>query len=496
MDMFQRKSVTLAVAGVFGGLLATGAQAYVVEAPASLTGATVVRLSGASAQDLGLRNVLRRLCLPGTMTQYNISNQNAYVCKPNTSQVSGINGNLVVYKTSVGGSGTGVGPVASAQNLEFLDIPTMFAGNMAAFCPNAPIVTPATAAVAPDTIGLPEFRRVNCAANAPRSNGVADAGLSDTEPALLGATATQIAALNSRGTNQLVFGIPVTLTMYRGLQLAQGLGQDDTAANVPSLSRAQIANIFTGAIVDASQLTDPAGNPLPAQPLVVSRRVSTSGSQSITEVFFLNGRCTPTAQAFSAGDAEYRTDADAFAGCRDAVLTDPFHARNSGTTQVWQCLKGADVSGRWGIGNISTETVPSLTASDGQFRYIKVDGYAPTILNAALGKYLFVAEQSMQWLNSFTEVSAGARFRVANYVRTNLGNPVVIQSVNGDFNQLFGQAGLLGVPDGVTNFPPAAPLTEAAMIATPVNTWSKSFSGALSNCQAPTIVNAQQTFPN
>ena len=97
MDRFQRKSLVLAVAGAFGGLLATGAVAQVTplaETAATLTGATVVRLSGASAQDLGLRNVMRRICLPGTMTQYTLSNQNAYLCSPNTSQVSGVTGNL------------------------------------------------------------------------------------------------------------------------------------------------------------------------------------------------------------------------------------------------------------------------------------------------------------------------------------------------------------------------------------------------------------------
>jgi hypothetical protein len=56
---------------------------------------------------------MRRICLPGTMTQYTLSNQNAYLCSPNSSPVSGVTGNLLVLKSSVGGSGNGVGPVAS-----------------------------------------------------------------------------------------------------------------------------------------------------------------------------------------------------------------------------------------------------------------------------------------------------------------------------------------------------------------------------------------------
>jgi len=494
MDKFQRKSVTLAVAGVFGGLLAAGAQAqYLAENASSLSNVTVVRLAGASAQDLGLRNVLRRICVPGTLTQYVTSNQNAYLCTPNASQVTGLPGNLLVYKTSVGGSGTGVGPVAAGSNLLFTNLPAMFAAGIGATCAE-PVVSAAIPGVLPDTLGLPQFRTRTCT-SVLTANGVADAGLSDVEPALLpgGATPAQVASLNARGTNQLVFGVPVTLAMYRGLQAAQFLGQDDTAANVPSLSKAQIAQIFTGTIVDSSQLSGPTGVALPSNPLVVSHRVPTSGSQAITEVFFLNLRCTPAAQEFAQPDVTYGNDGLAYAGCASGNF---FRVANSGTSQVIACLRGADSAGFWGIGNISTESVPSLTATDGQWRYIKVDGHAPTILNAALGNYLFVAEQSMQWVNSFTEASAGARFRVANYIRTNLGNPVVIASLNGTFGQLFGQAGLLGVPNGGSISPPPAPLTEAAMVARPVNTWSKSNVTALANCTFPQIVTSQQTFPN
>ncbi|MEI6318706.1 MAG: hypothetical protein WCS09_09335 [Pseudomonadota bacterium] len=501
MDRFQRKSLVLAVAGAFGGLLATGAVAQVTplaETAATLTGATVVRISGASAQDLGLRNVMRRICLPGTMTQYTLSNQNAYLCAPNSSQVSGVTGNLLVLKSSVGGSANGVGPVASsATNLAFINMSAVFAN--LAVCGNA-VVTNATAPVSPDTIGLPAFQTRTCA-TAPTQTGTApDAGLADVEPALLGATVAQIAALNAKGTNQLVFGIPVTLTMYKGLQLAQGLGDgvtvNNSAANVPSLSRAQIANIFAGNIVDSSQLSGPDGVALPSNPLVVAQRVSTSGSQAITEVFFLNRRCTPTGVAFADPEVTYTVDATAYAGCRDSDASAPFRAANSGSGQVLQCLLGADKSSRWGIGLLSTESVPSTTSTDGQFRYIRVDGALPSLLDAALGNYTFVAEQSMQWKTTFTLASAPTKFPVANYIRTNLGNPTVIKALNSSFVQTYGQAGLLGVPNGVDNLPAELPLTAANVTATPVNTWSKSFSTALSNCTMPQIVNQQQTFPN
>ena len=496
MDRFQRKSLVLAVAGAFGGLLATGAVAQVTplaETAATLTGATVVRISGASAQDLGLRNVMRRICLPGTMTQYTLSNQNAYLCSPNSSQVSGVTGNLLVLKSSVGGSGNGVGPVASAAtNLAFIDMTAVFAN--LAVCNNA-VVTAATPPVAPDTIGLPAFQTRTCA-TAPTQTGTApDAGISDVEPALLGATVAQSAALNAVGTNQLVFGIPVTLTMYRGLQTAQGLGLDDTAANVPSLSRAQIANIFSGSITDASQLTDPNGNALPSKPLLVAQRVPTSGSQAITEVFFLNRRCTPAGIAFADPDATYTVDANAKAGCKAADVSSPFRAANSGSGQVLNCLLGADESARWGVGLLSTESVPNSAAATG-FRYIRVDGALPSLLDAALGKYTFVAEQSMQWKTTFTLASAPTKFPVANYIRTNLGNPTVIKALNSSFAQVYGQAGILGVPNGIDNLPAALPLTAASVTDTPVNTWSKSFSGSLSNCTFPQIVNQQQTFPN
>jgi hypothetical protein len=162
---------------------------------------------------------------------------------------------------------------------------------------------------------------------------------------------------------------------------------------------------------------------------------------------------------------------------------------------VLNCLLGADESARWGVGLLSTESVPSA-ATTGQFRYIRVDGALPSLLDAALGKYTFVAEQSMQWKTTFTLASAPTKFPVANYIRSNLGNPTVIKALNSTFVQVYGQAGILGVPNGVDNLPAALPLTAAGVTDTPVNTWSKSFSGSLSNCTFPQIVNQQQTFPN
>lgn len=486
MDSFQQKTLVVAMAGAFGGLLASSAgAAYVAEVPASVSGATIVKLSGASAQDIGLRNVIRRMCQASTLTQYTFSNQNAYLCTANTSAVTIPTANLLIYKTSVGGSANGVGPVASATNLVFMDLATMFSTNLA------------TCANAVETIGtpaLPTFQTRICTSSTPVANGIAQAGLSDVEPALLNATLAQQAALNAKGTSQLVFAIPVTLTMYRGLQAAQGLGSDDTQANMPSLSRAQVGAIFAGAIATTDGLLSPNGAALPSFPLVVAQRVSTSGSQSISEVFFLNKRCTPSAVGFGDPDATYTADVNAYNGCRDADPSGPFRAANSGATQVQQCLRGADKAGKWGIGLLSTEIVPAVTDANGTIRHIKIDGSAPTLLNVALGKYLFVAEQSMQWQNSLTATSNAPLYNVVNYIRTNSANPDVLKSINTSFVQVYGQSGLIGVPDGATVFPPAAPLTDANILATPVNTWSKSNVTSLANCSAPQIVNVQQTF--
>jgi len=66
-----------------------------------------------------------------------------------------------------------------------------------------------------------------------------------------------------------------------------------------------------------------------------------------------------------------------------------------GTGDVRECLDGHAQFNRWAIGILSTENVGNN--GNRKFRFIKVDGSAPTLLNAYLGRWPHVTEQSMQW---------------------------------------------------------------------------------------------------
>ncbi len=80
--------------------------------------ATEIYISGSSAQEGQLLNAMRNLCNANTLDVYRQSNQFIYFCTVNPSEIARLYNsswqypamtkfNIVVYKSSVGGSGTG-----------------------------------------------------------------------------------------------------------------------------------------------------------------------------------------------------------------------------------------------------------------------------------------------------------------------------------------------------------------------------------------------------
>ena len=136
---------------------------------------------------------------------------------------------ILVAKESLGGSANGTVNVARKIALPFLD-PDGPA------CSGPIIAVPAAGSTQSYTLHM------GCSGTI---SHVPDAGLADVDPRTLPtATAADLALLSIRPLFQVLFAPAVSLNLYRALQLAQGLPQNDDPANVPNLTRGQLEAIF------------------------------------------------------------------------------------------------------------------------------------------------------------------------------------------------------------------------------------------------------------
>ncbi len=481
------KSIVTATASAVA-LLAAGQAAAVNVEPWQITGAETytLLLGGATAQDKGIVLLMRRLCAAGTMTQVAGNKTNVFFCDANgvDSLPIAAGTRLVLYKNSSSGSSSGVNPVANSTTIPFINLASLTQAQYTdgVTCPISNI------AATPD---FADVKVYNCGNNVGVVNSVPNGGLSDVEPPLLGYVKTTAPTNNellSQAGPQVVFGVPVSLNFYRALQAAQGKALDDTEANMPSLTKAQITGIWTGGIPSPIFFSDITGTKLAAASFERCRRKNGSGTLASTRAYFTAEGCSiyPT-KLMSPGN-----DGDATAPALPAGVV----AEYGGTTGVLGCLNASNAGGKYGIGMASMETVPgSAYTSDavwgtdaGNWRYIKVSGYAPTLLNVAQSKYDFVMEASWNYRGGANTTSGGplagdAKTFFDKMVATN-STQLVIKELNTQFIHSFGQSGLMGKP-GTPTAPSAAPagvLTAAEVTANPISTWTRAVAGTPNSC--------------
>ncbi|MDD1650184.1 MAG: hypothetical protein LUO80_07290 [Methylococcaceae bacterium] len=459
-------------------------------------------MSGATAQDGNIGQLFQELCKPGTLDTFRDgvtgtttgAAHSAYFCNLDTAKVTGLSQTepkVLFHKTSssregsvtVGGSGIGVNPVLLKQQVDAMVISN---GNCQA---------PAN--------GESFYRcRINQPGDTIRQ--VPDAGVSDVNPELFvgpntpantaPVDAAQVARLlevKSGGT--LVFNTPVTLDLRNTLQKAQiftgQLAADcegqETEACMPSLSKNQLAALFAGSIGKWDTIKvvskDGVSRPLtdfgsPGDNKVhICRRVDGSGTQASLNAKILNAPCTPGAKNPAA------TSNDA-AG--------PIVRLNPGSGDVDRCLddhdKGANSGGlnptntkAWAIGIQTTERNTKNTL---QYRYIKHDGQAPTIENAAAGRYGFAVEVTYQWLKSGGPT--GDKAKIINKIATDAGKPSIIANNNKAFAYSWGQGGYLAVSAS------GHPVSENGVldVNAPVTPYTHAPDGLLlDNCRVPVI---------
>jgi hypothetical protein len=319
------------------------------------------------------------------------------------------------------------------------------------------------------------------------ANRLADAGVSDLEPALfqrpvnLAAPATplttpQINNLNVGTINQTIFGVAVNLKAYRALQETQGLPTNDNDLNRPSLPRAWVAGALRGDILGDGGVANPlrrgwglvidsAVDPqVEVKAVNVCRRGIGSGTQASFNVYFQNAGCAtpPTNVNLIPGGQTTTTvnsTATGFTSPTSVAVTGTNRfILNSSAGNVETCLTNTEnlVDGdAYAIGVLSRENTATPTGAnppvDRGYRFVKLDGDAPLRDLAKVGDYDFIFNATMQW-NKTVQTDADKISFLSN-MRANAGKATSLNVADVDTQQ-----GVLAPPSTYTG--PYANLTD------------------------------------
>ena len=496
--------ISLAMAAACGTL--ASAPAFAITASnynntGEFTGDTLnIRVSGATAQDNGILGTALSVCVAGSVHRYAISNNFVFYCTPDIGtgagqiQVPTGKTKLAIYKYSVGGSAFGVSPINSdsatdgsvlgstGNLLPFLDLTKL---NTACTGTNAAVTTPIFGGTLPGALGT--YTNVACNASVAAASVTTPAttyvGVSDVEPAFFASDISNITAVN---TYALVFGVPVSKNLRDALQTQQGLTvNDETENGMPSLTSAQLASAYT----QVGQTWNSIGVSFPGS-IFVARRVDSSGTQKTFEALVAqtpNGQgglknCAVGTDAFvlpDSGNVSGTSTAGDPADTEDLCTSGSTVVALSGGGNVRACLANHSTAGRGAIGILTTEDKPGSAL----WRFVKVDGIAPTQAQAANGRYRYYDESTLNTRTSGSFATSGALGYgpVVARLRSDFSNPAIIKLINGS-DQTFGAAGLMALRSKQPTPRPAPDFTGASSVIP----WSKLVSGTtLDNCQAP-----------
>ena len=486
-------------------------------APASQAPDIEVFLSGSSAQDESLESLMRmRSDLPGIPSVCETDTLDVYrgridgvrkrvfLCTT-SGHMPGVPGGLVlaVHKSS-GGSGEGVTPITDQLAVTYFDLEAL--GRADACAQSSPVLKSG------DLSAYQNHR--SCSARSVKR--VPIAGISDIEPDLLSDNPEHLIATSLA---QIVWGLPVSKNFRNALQAIQGLvpaevphddPTRDTEASMPTLSSTQVASIFAGTLDSWNEVLDLEGrsvavssalpespparpdlsgttpgayrpDPDNGRPIYVCRRIESSGTQAAYEVHYLRQRCTTDAPRFvlpndgssvvNGGDVTKLVRTSTPAGRVFAGV---------GTSDVRACLDAHDDHNRWAIGMFSTENTGNNASRE--YRYVRVDGSSPTLINAQQGRWTHVSQPSMQWHEAVAaDVDESREGSVMRFISDNIARPEVLRTLNTSFRHPWGRGGYLAVPQHASGFD-TGPVTGEDLDQRPMAGTTRTLDGITRNC--------------
>ena len=494
----QQKALVTALAAAFAGPFAGNALALDATVDSPDINTYSIFASGATAQDTGIEKLFAAVycsqsgagnAAVSSLDVYVSGNTRIYYCSLVPSMVTALGApnhpKIAFRKFTGGGSGNGVTPLFSGSStLAFANFTQ--AAVSAATCPVTTTVPYNQVAGGGPISAIPAYNIRSCTTAIATASVHPDIGFSDVEPALF--TTSDSGSWNIVSANTIVFAVPVTKVARDALQAAQGLsvGADDEA-NQPSLTKAQIAGIFGNQITRWNQFSNSTGTAnvaatgslgasLGQNALLVNRRVSTSGTQVFAQVYFLGRGCINGAPNFVNGPsvAPTASNVTTYSGNRIRVL--------NGSGDVVSSLNFHNSHNRFAVGVLTTELPPG--ASSG-YRFVKINGAYPSLLNFVNGSYDYGSQQTLQYNPGVT--TDGPTIGAFGRISADLANVSIIKVLNDAFNgtalTTVNPGGLLALNANAAV--PVAPYTAASVYNTPVYTASKALGGSPNNCLPP-----------
>lgn len=460
-------------------------------------------MSGATAMDNAITSMFNNLCTDTDYYQDGTSGSayRAFFCTLTPTKVPGLSANTKVLfiKRSSGGSAQGVNPLVEEAKIDALNI---FNNNC--------------------TETAAGSHTWSCTINNPGDLAQMhpNLGISDVDPFMFRgpntpdgfspASQAGIQALEIRPVAALLFGVPVTNGLYDALQTVQvdrgelpstcAIGEYSEAC-MPSLTTFQISSLISGQIKSWNEfkvdkngtdyaLTEYPGITAPGTDLMhFCKRVPGSGTGAQQYAVFLNSPCTKCALPPIEPSA-------------DNAIDGPRVFANSGSGDMEKCLddfaKGTNNSGlnvdingnqvvAWAVGQQSMEK-----NADEKFAYkfVKIDGVAPTLKNAANGSYKDWVEPTYQWRKSGQGTPTGDMQKIIDKLVFEAGSPSYVASVlNKKSSYAFGKSGYLAVASN--GHPYSNILDENA----PVIGYSHAAGGKLDNCKIPVLPTSTSDKP-
>ena len=436
---------------------------------------------------------------------------------------------IAIIKENNAGSKNGILPI-SAPTSNFVSYPNTTATGFDANC--VPAAAPITQA------GFIPYFPVTCDTTYPFVTSTATTGpysalgYADVEAGIFGLSPTNVGSGSSVDTP---FGVTLSLGAYHALQGAEGLTEDNALADMPTLSRVQLAGLFNGAVTDWTHVygngsgssvggqsvhfgnsgvsgsnqicwngtatttggvcnggTQTSFTAAPHDTTVYfCERGQSSGTQNTAQIFFAGQDCIASPKKFSSPTAS---------GCLASGCT--WSAGTYGSDEVFAgngqgddlaCMEGHDEQGQFAVSLSSTDQAWGTVAvtnglqAKADWRFIKIDGVAPSNENIAAGKYDFWAQSAFYYATSGANLPTGNELILQKFftaAATQIGPDTVaaidlgLQRSNPTLD-----GGLLAIPIGSTN-PPSPSESLATFRATPANGYLRD-SPAGDNCQSP-----------
>ena len=455
------------------------------------SGTTDIFLSGSSAVDLALTKFIANSCLPSTLDTYRTDaggkTYYLWTCETNNTApnfvLSSGHTKIAIHKNT-NSSSDGVVALSAGTALAYLQVSDLTSS--AGQCAVAPTVVAATATI-------PSYNVYNCGTSAGASgvgtlSTASRFGFSDSEPKQFSTSAASL--LTSAYPLSIVFGVPVTTNVRNALQAAQGLTvNDETEAGMPSLTSAQIASIFTGKFTNWSNLGINVGSD---NAVYFVRRSNGSGTTRAFDATFITDFCVPGAVGIAT--AATLNTSSLPAQCTNSAAGGSTALQAGTSDDMANCLTSFNDNGGVGaIGYLSTDYLPK--AGTDSYRWIKVDGYAPKLLNVVDGKWKDWSEEALNYVKASPLTGDDASFYAT--IKATSASAALISEIAKNLAQTTsGQwtGGVLGaLPNrqnvagwGLNaNSSRTVPRTDASVLAYPANAATRATSGGYNLCAVP-----------